>query len=504
MGFRSLGARIWSHFAMHNIRKWRSNPLEYQDAIFKDIVKKATDTDFGKKHQFADIQDYLDFKNNVPIYTYEDLKPYIDKILAGEKDVLWPGKPKYFAKTSGTTSGAKYIPITKASVPNHINSARNMLLSYVRHSGEASFLDGKLMFLSGSPYMDKKVGILTGRLSGIVNHHVPGYLRTNQIPDYETNCIEDWDKKVEKMASLAIGQDLRLISGIPPWMMNFFEKIRDITGKKIIDVFPNLSVIAHGGVNFEPYKESIFDIVGKKLPTLETYPASEGFIAFQDDYEQEGLLLNVASGIFFEFIPIGEAHSENPTRLKLSEVEVNKQYVVIINSNAGLWGYNIGDTVKFVSTFPHRVKVTGRVKHFISAFGEHVIAEEVEETMSKVADEFQFKVHEFTVAPQVNPDNGALPYHEWFIEFAEVPYKLEALAARMDELMRQKNSYYADLVNGKILQPLKITPMKEGGFVQYMRSIGKFGGQNKLPRLSNDRKIADKLNQLILPKDVSS
>lgn len=472
------------------------NALADQDRIFKDLIKTAKITEFGKDHKFDQISQYADFQQAVPVRDYEQFKPYIERIKEGKHNVLWKGKPIYFAKTSGTTSGVKYIPISKESISNHINTARNALLCHIAETGNNKFTDGKMIFLSGSPVLDRVGGIPTGRLSGIVNHHVPGYLRTNQLPSYETNCIEEWESKLDRIIDETMKQDMRLISGIPPWMQMYFDRLIERTGKKAATLFPNLSVIVHGGVNFEPYKARLFDTIGKFIPHVETFPASEGFIAFQDSQEAEGLLLNTNSGIFFEFIPTSEVFNENPRRLKLHEVKVGENYALVINNNAGLWGYSIGDTVRFVSTNPYRLVVSGRIKHFISAFGEHVIGEEVEYSLMKAATEQGIKITEFTVAPMIQQGKGK-SFHEWFIEFENEPENIEAFANQVNENLRAKNIYYDDLITGNILLPLQIRSVRKNGFIDYMKSIGKLGGQNKVPRLSNDRKIAEQLENYI-------
>jgi hypothetical protein len=321
---------------------------------------------------------------------------------------------------------------------------------------------------------------------------VPSYLRSNQLPSYETNCIEDWETKLDKIVEETIHQNMTLISGIPPWVQMYFDRLTEKSGKKIKELFPNFSVLVHGGVNFSPYKAKLFESIGHKIAAIETFPASEGFFAFQDTQNEEGLLLNTNSGIFFEFIPAGEIFNENPTRLSLHDVKAGENYALIVNNNAGLWGYNIGDTVKFISTNPYRLIVTGRTKHFISAFGEHVIGEEVEQSLLKAAREENVHITEFTVAPMIQQGEGK-SYHEWFIEFENEPNDPEAFALKLDGHLREKNIYYDDLVSGNILQPLRIRVVKKNGFIDYMKSIGKLGGQNKVPRLSNDRKIADEL-----------
>ncbi len=497
MGIRSILAKPFAARIARQTREWASKPTLSQQKVFQDLITGGLQTAFGKDHGFGDIKSHADFARQVPVRDYEDLKPYIEKILHGEQNVLWPGKPIYFAKTSGTTSGTKYIPITRQSIPNHINSARNALLNYIHESGNAAFTDGNLIFLSGSPELDEKAGIKTGRLSGIVNHHVPGYLRANQKPSYATNTIEDWEIKLEKIIDETIHSNMTLISGIPPWVQMYFDRIQSRTGKKIKDVFPDFSVFVYGGVNFEPYRAKLFESIGKKIDSVELYPASEGFIAYQDSQKDEGLLLLLNTGIFFEFIPAEEFFNEKPTRLSIEEVELGKNYALIINNNAGLWGYSIGDTVKFVSKNPYRIVVSGRIKHFISAFGEHVIGEEVEKAMKFTMRQFpEVELVEFTVAPQVTPANG-LPHHEWLVEFAKSPRDKAAFVSALDKHLRDLNVYYDDLIAGSILRPLELTDLRRNAFVDYMKSQGKLGGQNKVPRLSNDRKIADVLGRYL-------
>jgi hypothetical protein len=496
MKIKSFLAKPFAAYINKGIRKGASNALGSQDSIFKELIKTGTKTIFGKDHQFDSIKTYDDFKRLVPIRDYEQLKSYINLIKEGKHNVLWKGQPIYFAKTSGTVSGVKYIPITKDSISNHINTARNALLCYMSETGNTEFANGKMIFLSGSPELERVGGIPTGRLSGIVNHHIPSYLRTNQLPGYETNCIEDWETKLDKIVEETIDQDMTLISGIPPWVQMYFDRLTEKTGMKIKDLFPNFSVLVHGGVNFEPYKQKLFESIGKKIDTIETFPASEGFFAFQDSQEAEGLLLNTDSGIFFEFVPAGEIMNEHPTRLSLRDVKIGENYALIVNNNAGLWGYNIGDTVKFVSTNPYRILVTGRVKHFISAFGEHVIGEEVEYSLMKAATEEGVRITEFTVAPMIQRAAGK-SFHEWFVEFENKPSDLRVFANKVDSNLREKNIYYNDLITGNILQPLEIRPVKKNGFIDYMKSMGKLGGQNKVPRLSNDRRVAEELEKYV-------
>ncbi|MFM9948198.1 MAG: GH3 auxin-responsive promoter family protein [Saprospiraceae bacterium] len=494
MGFRSFVISPLAHGAARRIARWSSNAVAAQETVFRQLLVQGRNTAFGKAHDFDKINSYEAFRERVPIRDYEGLRPWIERIKAGERDVLWPGRPAYFAKTSGTTSGVKYIPLTRDSLPNHFGTARNALFNYYARTGRGEWLDGKMIFLSGSPEMEDVGGIPTGRLSGIVNHQVPSWLRTNQLPGYRTNCIEAWEEKVEKIVDETLHQDLRLISGIPPWVQMYFERLLARSGKQYIkEVFPNYSMFVYGGVNFEPYRAKLEQLAGKRIESLETYPASEGFIAFQDDPANRALLLNAASGIFFEFVPASEIFNDNPTRLWLKDVEPGVNYALIINNNAGLWGYNIGDTVEFVSLDPPRLLVTGRVKHFISAFGEHVIGKEVEEALLQAAQTQGVRVVEFTVAPQIAPPEGGQPYHEWFIEFDEAPQDPAGFATALDVAMVQQNIYYRDLIEGNILRPLVVRALRRDAFRDYMKREGKLGGQNKVPRLSNDRGIAEGL-----------
>lgn len=492
MKIKSFLAKPFAGYIYKQIKKGMETAVADQQSIFNSLIKNAAKTEFGKDHNFPSIKSYEDFVKQVPVRDYEAFRPYIEKIKQGKHNVLWKGQPIYFAKTSGTTSGVKYIPISKDSIDNHINTARNALLCYMAETGNTKFADGKLIFLSGSPELERIGGVPTGRLSGIVNHHVPKYLRSNQLPSYETNCIEEWEEKLDKVVEETINQNMTLISGIPPWMQMYFDRLQEKSGKKIGELFPEFSVMVQGGVNFEPYKSKLFESIGRKVDTIELFPASEGFFAFQDSQKAEGLLLNTNSGIFFEFVPAAEIFNDNPARLQLKDVKAGENYALIISNNAGLWAYNIGDTVKFVSTNPYRLIVSGRTKHYISAFGEHVIVEEVESSLLKAAEEANVHITEFTVAPMIAKQDGK-SYHEWFIEFENNPKDMAAFAQKIDDNLRLKNVYYDDLIGGNILERLHISPIKKNGFIDYMKSIGKLGGQNKVPRLSNDRKIADEL-----------
>ena len=496
MSIKQLFAKKWAKRAVNSTNKWAQNPIATQEKMLKMLLQKAKKTAFGQDHGFAQIENHEDFAKQVPIRDYEGLRPYVDRVVAGEADILWPGKPRYFSKTSGTTSGVKYIPISKESMPTHIKTAQNALFHYIHHSGNTSFVDGKMIFLQGSPILSKTNGIDTGRLSGIVAHYIPSYLQKNRMPSWQTNCIDDWEQKVDAIVAETHDQDMRLISGIPPWVKMYFERLNTKTNQSIKDIFPNFSLFVYGGVNYAPYRSTIEQLIGKKIDSLELYPASEGFIAFQDHPEADGMLLQLDAGIFYEFVEADKIHQENPPRISLAAVKKGVNYAIILNTSAGLWGYNIGDTVVFVSLKPYRIIVSGRIKHFISAFGEHVIGKEVEQAMEEALQVHDARVTEFTVAPQVTPEAG-LPHHEWGIAFDSAPEELATFAKTLDLSMRKQNTYYDDLITGGVLCPLVIKPLPADAFEQYMKKIGKLGGQNKTPRLTNDRKIADALiNQL--------
>ncbi len=493
MGWKASLVSPFARKISQRIAHQAETALSSQESILRFLLAKAVHTDFGKDHDFSQLTSHDDYKHAVPIRDYEGHRSYIDQILQGHNDVLWPGKPKYLAKTSGTTSGIKYIPITKESIPNHFGTARNALFNYMHLTGKSGFLEGKMIFLSGSPQLTKTAGIPTGRLSGIVNHMVPKWLKSNQLPSYQTNCIEDWEAKLDQIVEETYSRDMRLISGIPPWVKMYYERLLERTGTSTIrEIFPNFQVFVYGGVNYEPYRASLESLMGPGVDTLETYPASEGFIAFQDDINDDGLLLNTASGIYYEFVPASEIHSESPTRLSLAEVELGVNYAILLSTNAGLWAYDIGDTVTFTSLDPYRLRVSGRTAHYISAFGEHVIGQEVERAMQYAIAQEGGSVVEFTVAPQVNPESG-LPHHEWFVEWDREPEDMGAFAQKLDHSLRQQNIYYEDLIKGAVMQPLLLQSVPKGGFVEYMKSQGKLGGQNKVPRLSNDRAIVDRL-----------
>lgn len=485
-------ALIWAKKHVQKAEKFKKNAENDQEKLLLSLIDTAKKTLFGRTYDFENIKSVKNFQEKVPVADYEDLKPYIEKVKRGQKDILWIETPEYFAKTSGTTSGSKYIPISKEGMPFQVKGAQSALFHYIAKKNNADFVGGKMIFLQGSPELEEVFGVKTGRLSGIVAHHIPNYLQKNRLPSWETNMMEDWEAKVDKIVEETEKENMTLISGIPPWLIMYFEKLIEKNGKKIKQLFPNLQLIVTGGVNYEPYREKMEELLGGKVDIVQTFPASEGFFAFQDDYTKEGLLLLTNHGIFYEFIPLEQYGKPNAQRLTLKDIELNKDYALILTTNSGLWAYSIGDVVRFIDKNPHRILVSGRTKHFTSAFGEHVIAFEVEEAIKATVEKFPAQITEFHLAPEVNPEEG-LPYHEWFIEFEKEPENLDVFKNELDDQLRKRNTYYDDLISGNILQKLHISKLQKNAFQEYAKSEGKLGGQNKIPRLANDRKIADLL-----------
>ena len=497
---KEIGAKVYAAFVHQKNKKWIQNPIQAQQLVFQELIQKGKPTQFGKDHHFEKIKGLKEFKSQVPIRDYEELRPYIESVIQGKADVLWPGRPLYFAKSSGTTSGAKYIPISSDSMPMHIRAAREALLNYIHETGKTATLKGKHIFLQGSPVLEDKNGVSLGRLSGIVAHYVTSYLQRNRLPSWETNCIEDWETKVDAVVNETEKENMTIIGGIPSWVQMYFERLVQKSGKSVGELFPNFSLFVYGGVNFEQYRAVFKKLIGRETDSIEFYPASEGFFAYQNAQHDRGLLLLLNNGMYYEFVKADTFYDKEPQIHTLEEVELGINYVLIISTTAGLWRYNIGDTIQFTSRFPFKVIVSGRIKHFISAFGEHVIVSEVEQALQQAvaSERTEVMIREFTVAPQVKPNTG-LPYHEWFIEFDQPPADLNTFALKIDQAMQNKNIYYNDLITGKVLRPLVIRMVAKDGFKNYMKTIGKLGGQNKVPRVSDNRKIAEVLISYLEP-----
>ncbi len=495
----AFGIKQVARISTKQLQKQVENPIEFQQKWFRKLLKIGKQTLFGREHNLEAIKDYNSFVSSVPLCKYEDLLPYINKIKEGKPDILWKGLPAYFAKTSGTTAGAKYIPLTMEQLTLQIKAARQALFNYVVQTGDAQLFNGKMLFLSGSPDVEKVGKIYAGRLSGIVHRHIPKWALRNRLPSYEINRITDWNKKVDAIIDevLQVAQQLTLISGIPPWIQMFLERIVERTGRMPFQLFPNLRVYVHGGVQFAPYERVLRELLGEKVVFIETFPASEGFFAFQDvlDAPEKGLILLPDSGIFYEFIPFEEIDNDNPKRLTLDQVQTGKVYEMVLSTNAGLWAYRLGDLIRFTSVNPYRVRVVGRTSQYISAFGEHVIIEEIENALNEALKKAGGKVRDFHVAPQVTPADNTRPYHEWFIEFIQMPENMQLFIEQLDKALQKQNPYYKDLRDGLILDLPRVRILPEGSFHAYLDSIGKLGGQFKVPRVSNNRKHADPLSK---------
>lgn len=488
MNIKSVLFNWYAKFKCARILKEHERALDIQHKTMIQLVRSAERTVFGRDHQMHNIEDYEDFCNYLSVRNYEDFLPYINRMLQGEGDVLWRGKTLYFAMTSGTTAGAKYIPISKESMKHHIVAASNVLLFYILKHPHVDLFKGKMMFLQGSPALSKIGDTLTGRLSGIVFHHVPAFFMRNRLPSYQVNIIEDWEEKVSAIVAETMHEDMTVLGGIPPWIIMYLEALTKKTGKSIGELFPHLSLYVHGGVHFAPFKSKLRELMGDSVHMMDTFPASEGFFAYQINSDEAGMLLNINAGIFYEFVEMelflksGAIHTK-----RLGEVELNVQYVLIISTNAGLWRYVIGDTIKFISLNPYRILVTGRIKQFISAFGEHVISEEVDTSMDVLMTQFGIGVRDFHVCPNVEKKR-----HEWLIEWeGQSPANVDELSKTLNDLICQKNKYYRDLIDGRIIEPLHIISLPAQTFYNYYKRNEKLGGQNKVVRLSNDRKFAD-------------
>lgn len=494
MGWKSLLLKPYAASIAKKIIHASKNAVHIQNDILLKNIRYAESTAFGREHNFNKIYTHKDYTQNIPLRSYPLLKPYIERIMNGESDVLWPDRPKYLVGTAGTTGGIKHIPLSQESIPYHIQSAVKTGMNYAYRHGHMDVFDGKLIFLSGSPVLDMTGDIPIGRLSGIVNHEIPRFLRPLQVPSYETNSISDWNLKIEKIALETHKLDLRMIGGIPPWIVMYLEKLLEVSGKKfIIDVFPNLKMVIHGGVNYKPYRPVMDKLIGKNVDYVETYPSTEGYIAFQNDKDDDGLLLNVDGGVFYEFVPVEEINNQCPTRLTLDQVELDKNYALIINNNAGLWGSIIGDMVRFVSLNPYKIKMVGRISQFISAFGEHIVASDVDEVMARASYNSDAIIKEFTVAPEIT---DLKKRHLWLIEFEKEASSVADFAKSLDEEMKRQNFHYRDLIDGRVISPLQVIPIKSDSFRKYLKQKGALGGQNKVPRLSNTMEIANDLMAL--------
>ena len=469
------------------------NSVIDQWRVFKKIIELGKGSKFAKDHNLNGLS-YKEYKKKIPLFDYEKLAPYISLISAGEKNILTKGSPMYFAVTSGTTSGTKYIPLTKNMLASQTRSVKELLLLYSHQTGQYDFSGSAMMFIQGSPKLSRFNKIPYAKLSGITARHIPFYLKKNRLPTMKTNLIKDWDLKLSKIVEETIGKDLKILGGIPPWVITYFEKLLQTTNKKrVLDVFPNLKLYIHGGTSFDNYKSNFLNMCGD-IDTLEVYPASEGFFGYQNKINDSDLLLLTNHGVFYEFIELSEFKCNNFERRCLEDVQVGIDYVMIVSTISGLWGYNTGDTIRFTSLKPYRFVFSGRASQFCSAFGEHVIEKEVQTALKNCVLELGGVVSEFTVCPDFG-DDSKKPCHNWYVEFGNKPNKVEAFELMLNKEMEKQNPYYKDLIHSGVIGRLELYCVKRGGFNSYMKSIGKFGGQNKCPHLSNNNKIGSFLKK---------
>lgn len=488
--------RLW------RIEAWRNNPLDAQREVLQDLVTSAQYTEFGRKYHFSNLFNVRDFKATVPIHEYEDIKPYIERIMQGEQNVLWNTPIYWFAKSSGTTSDkSKFIPISEESLQEgHYKASKDVLSLYYQYHPDSALLTGKGLVIGGSHNinpMNKEAQY--GDLSAVLLQNSPFWGHWLRTPDLSIALMDEWENKIEKLAESTIKENVTSISGVPTWTLVLFKRILEITGKKTMsEVWPSLELYMHGGVSFTPYKEQFRKIIGKDINYLEMYNASEGFFAAQDIPGTEGMLLFTDHGIFMEFMPVSEYGKKQPQTVSLQDVELGKNYALVISTNGGLWRYLVGDTVQFVSLKPYRIKVSGRLKHYINAFGEEVIVDNTDKAIALASEKTGAIVNDYTAAPVYFSDsaNGA---HEWLIEFEKLPENMNVFTAELDAALKSINSDYEAKRHKNIALGMPVVHvMKKGAFTEWLRSKGKLGGQHKVPRLSNDRTLIDEILKMNL------
>lgn len=488
----------WSY-----IDQFYHNPLNTQIRTFNDLISTAQFTEFGKKYDFAQINTYKDFKSNVPIHTYEDILPYIKRMMDGEKNILWSSPIEWFAKSSGTTSDkSKFIPVSNESIEeNHFRAIRDVLAIYFKNFPQSEFMSGKALLMGGSHKVHEvNDSVSYGDLSAVLLQNMVSWQNMIRTPGLDIALLEDWEEKLEKMAEVTIKEDVRYLAGVPTWTLVLLNKIKENTGESDLHkIWPNLELYIHGGVNFAPYREQFASFFpNKKVNTVDTYNASEGFISGQDIMDSdEGMLLFLKHGIFYEFMPIEEIEKENPHTLQLDEVELDTNYAMVISTNSGMWRYMLGDTVAFTTLNPFRIKVTGRTKHFINAFGEEVMIENTDHAITIACKQTDSKLHDYTAAPIYFGDDQK-GGHEWLIEAEITEDKKEAFVKILDQEIQNVNSdYEAKRHKDLALQMPKVTFVKSGTFQSWLKSKNKLGGQHKIPRLSNDRKLLDEMLEFV-------
>ncbi len=484
------------------IQLYREHPHEIQNEQLLGLLNNAKRTEWGKEHKFSDISSVTDFQQAVPLQTYEEIKPFVERLRAGEKDLLWPGEVKWFAKSSGTTSDkSKFIPVTKEALEDcHLRGPKDVFALYIKNYPDTKVLKGKTLTLGGSHRINNfSNNSYYGDLSAILIENVPFWTEFIRIPPPEIALIEEFEEKIEKIIETSLDQNVTSFAGVPSWYLVMIKRILEKTGKNnLLEVWPNLEVFTHGGVNFDPYREQYKKLIpSDQMHYMETYNASEGFFGIQDNPHRDDMLLMLDYGVYYEFIPMKEWDNDNPRVLTLEEVELNENYALVISTNAGLWRYIIGDTIKFTCKFPYKFRITGRTKHFINAFGEELIIDNAEKALQIACSHTHAVINEYTAGPIFIGENqkGA---HQWIIEFEKEPDDLEHFTTILDYSLQTLNSDYEAKRHKNItLEKLHLVVAPKGTFYQWMKNRGKTGGQNKIPRLSNDRKYLDELLKML-------
>lgn len=493
----------WLNFKrIYQIQLYRDYPLDIQNEVLFSLINSARETEWGKAHDYEKIITREDFQKAVPLQNYNDIKPFVERLRDGGKNLLWPGEVKWFAKSSGTTSDkSKFIPVTKESLDDcHMRGPKDVFAQFIKNYPETNILKGKTLTLGGSHRVNKtENNSYYGDLSSILLENVPFWADFIRTPSTEIALIEEFEEKIERIIDTALEENVTSFSGVPSWYLVLFNRVLEKTGKSnILEVWPNMEVFVHGGVNFEPYRKQYKKLFpSEQMHYMETYNASEGFFGIQDNPHQNDMLLMLDYGVYYEFIPMSDWHSENPTVISLKNVEIGENYAIVISTSAGLWRYMIGDTVMFTSKYPFKIKVTGRTKHFINAFGEEVIIDNAEKAIQIACDHTGAIVNEYTAGPVFMADNqkGA---HQWIIEFNKAPNDLDFFITALDNSLKTLNSdYEAKRHKNLTLDKPQIIAAPKGTFYQWMKNRQKVGGQNKIPRLANDRKYLDELLKMI-------
>lgn len=486
---------------LKEIDLYDTNSSEIQDKVFRRLINDATETEWGKKYNYKSIRNYEDFKRRVPVQTYEDIKPYVERLRAGEKNIIWSSQIHWFAKSSGTTNDkSKFLPVSKEALQDtHYRGGKDAVALYLRMNPESRFFSGKGLILGGSHSPNHNMrDSFVGDLSAILIQNVNPLINSIRVPSKKIALMDEWESKIERIAKSTINVNVCNLSGVPSWMLVVIKRVLELTGKSSLEeVWPDLEVFFHGGVSFAPYREQYGQLIkSEKMHYVETYNASEGFFGVQNDLSDPAMLLMIDYGVFYEFIPLDEVDKDNPTAYCLEEVELNKNYAMIISTSCGLWRYMIGDTIKFTSKHPYKFVITGRTKHFINAFGEELIIDNAEKGLSKACKATGAQISEYSAAP-VFMDKNAKCRHQWLVEFAKMPDSIDKFAEILDSCLQDINSdYEAKRYKDIALQPLEIIVARPNLFHDWLKEKGKLGGQHKVPRLSNTRDYMDEMLRL--------